>query len=508
MVRRCRDGHYICGPPAGTGVTLAMLLIRSAPRRLVAAAIVAFFSLGCAGLEASSHQVESAHVENSHLLQVGEHATVVYAHDFVVSGTGSLTDPWVGKDGAGGIRDAIASVPEAKAVHVVCSKGVYEISHVLQLRANSSVAGAGMNDTVLLHTPFTRYGSFGSMAAGSGLRDLTMDGNRWAPTSAGLCVGGMRLDGAAISVMSVRVQNFGCAAFSPTQDADGLSITDCVSVDSHYFVWAEATCGYASHRYLRNQVFTTRPDPKNRSNAFELDNGNGDGLLNCTIPTTASERLARRNVLANNTIVNFMWQGIAIARMRGFELVDNTILSGELSIPGGNGIHIEHDSGDILVQGNTVTQPVSEPIWISASGNITVVGNTVSMANCTKDCVQVCTQPHDETAPLGPLAGTGGMMISGNTLSGCRAGINVWGSGTAGLTGVPTPYNIILCNASASNFAAVSLCVLLCACLTATCKTNQQNSVRTSFALNAHLMFLRYVDTHIYNYTHQCCTDP
>ena len=192
---------------------VAMLLIRSAPRRLVAAAIVAFFSVGCAGLEASSHQVESVQVENSHLLQVGEHATVVYAHDFVVSGTGSLTDPWVGKDGAGGIRDAIASVPEAKAVLVVCSKGVYEISRVLQLRANSSVAGAGMNDTVLLHTPFTRYGSFGSMADGSGLRDLTMDGNRWAPASAGLCVGGMRLDGAAISVMSVRVQNFGCAAF-------------------------------------------------------------------------------------------------------------------------------------------------------------------------------------------------------------------------------------------------------------------------------------------------------
>eukprot|EP01043_Picozoa_sp_COSAG02_P046216 COSAG02_NODE_4305_length_5528_cov_18.902376_1_plen_233_part_10 len=183
-------------------------------------------------------------------IRTEDERTVVHAHGFVASGTGSLTDPWIGKDGAGGIRDAIASVPYGKAVLVMCSKGVYQISHTLQLRANSSVAGVGMNETVLLHTPFTSYGDFGSMATGSALWNLTLDGNRWAPTSAGLCVGGVALHGPAISVMSVRVQNFGCAAFSPSRDADGLSIVDCVSVDSHYFVWAEATCGYGGHRYL------------------------------------------------------------------------------------------------------------------------------------------------------------------------------------------------------------------------------------------------------------------
>ena len=369
--------------------------------------------------------------------------SIVHARDFVKSGSGTRLDPWVGADGAGGIRDAIASVPTGK-VRVLCAAGFFEVSSVLKIRADAEVFGAGMNDTTLLHTPFTTYSSFGSLEAGCTLANLTLDGNRWAPTASDLCVGGIALQAPDISVRRVRAKNFACAAFSPSRHSDDLEITDCVSIDNHYFVWAEATCGYAGHRYLRNSIATTRSDAKNRSNAFELDNGNADGLLNCTAPATAAERHARRNIVAGNRITNFIWQGIAIARMHGFEVSDNLILAGELSLPGGNGIHVEHNSGDINISGNTVTQPQSEPIWIAASANVSVAHNTVAMANCSKDCVQVCTQPHRQAVPEGhadPL--DTGIRIVGNTLSGCRSGVNVWGNGSAGLFGVAIEGNEI-----------------------------------------------------------------
>ena len=87
--------------------------------------------------------------------------SIVHARDFVKSGSGTRLDPWVGADGAGGIRDAIASAPTGK-VRVLCAAGFFEVSSVLKIRADTEVFGAGMNDTTLLHTPFTTYSSFGS----------------------------------------------------------------------------------------------------------------------------------------------------------------------------------------------------------------------------------------------------------------------------------------------------------------------------------------------------------
>ena len=88
--------------------------------------------------------------------------SIVHARDFVKSGSGTRLDPWVGADGAGGIRDAIASAPTGK-VRVLCAAGFFEVSSVLKIRADTEVFGAGMNDTTLLHTPFTTYSSFGSL---------------------------------------------------------------------------------------------------------------------------------------------------------------------------------------------------------------------------------------------------------------------------------------------------------------------------------------------------------
>lgn len=380
--------------------------------------------------------------------------TTVYASQFIVSGNGTESDPFVGSDQAAGILAAANSVPHGP-VTVVVGRGFYRVSKPLHLRNDTRVVGAGKDATVLANRPFTPFASWGSLQAGAALANLSVDGNRWDKSNTGppCGFGGFAIVGPNVSMSRVSLRNMACGCVLPKLLATGLRIEDSVFVDCHWGIWAEATCGYASHWVARNTWLTTRPGGQD---AINYDNGNTDGVLDCPVPPTAKLRSEKRNRIVSNTVIASQKLGIAVARMGGFTIEDNRVTAPNATIRtcpyswcdpnGGNSIHIEHESFDIDIVGNRVEQggcerncSVGVGIWVADSSNVTVTNNTVTLMNSTRDCIQYATPVCDNGKPnhahdhCGPRAG---FAVKGNSVQGCRSGVNIWGNGTVGLRGV------------------------------------------------------------------------
>jgi hypothetical protein len=254
-----------------------------------------------------------------------------------------------------------------------------------------------------------------------------------------------------------------CGGVLPRTGSTGFQLTDSQVIDCHFGLWAEATCGYAAHLIARNRFVTTQPGVMD---AFDYDNGNDDGLLSCTRPSTAALRRQMRNQIIGNTVINSCKLGIAVARMGGFLIQDNYVVSPSPKMrdcsykwcdsTGGNSIHIEHESYDIeisnnrIVQGgNTNNSSVSVGIWVADSSNVRVTGNNVQLANSTRDCIQFaagfCTnpKPNHQGAHHDDCTARVNLTVINNTVSGCRDGVNIWGNGTVGIVSVLISHNSI-----------------------------------------------------------------
>lgn len=377
------------------------------------------------------------------------------------TGTGTESDPYVGDDNAGGILAAMRSVPSNQEVTVIVSSGYTRISTTIKLRPNTHVKGAGMNATVLVNKPYVHLNQFGVLDTNCTLRNLTADGNRFTPSrnQSKFDGTGIAIVGVSASISSVLVKNMVCGGVLPRQGAMYFHLTDSIVVDSQFGLWAEATCGYAGHLIARNRFVTIVPGAQD---AIDYDNGNTDGILNCT-PPSATERPKMLNVIADNVIVNSRVLAIAIARMGGFVIKNNFI-----SNPGpamrncqyygcnpiwGNSIHLEHESFDVEVTDNVVVQgcrqncSTSIGVWIADSSNVTVTENHIDLGNSTHDGIQFATSyctnkrpnhNHDHCTPRN------GVVIADNFVAGGRTGVNIWGNGTVGLTNVRIINNTLL----------------------------------------------------------------
>lgn len=375
---------------------------------------------------------------------------VVYARNFVSSGAGTEEHPFVGEDGAAGILAAMESVPAGVPLVVVVSSGFHQISTSLNLRSSTTLLGAGMNDTILTNSkPYRKMPSWGKLYAGVSVQNLTVDGNRYGdgvPIGQDCSFHGFEIAGAGVVLSSIKVTNMACGGILPHNAAIGFELSDSIVQDSHFGLWAEATCGYAAHKIVRNFFVTTRPGAQD---AFDYDNGNVDGLMNCTQPATQELRNRMRNQIIGNTVLNSCKLGIAVARMGGFLIQDNLVIapSPEMrdcsyhwcSPTGGNPIHIEHESFDIEIVNNRVRQggnctncSVVVGIWVADSTNVTITGNTVHLENSTRDCIQfaadICqnVKPNHQNAHHDSCVARDNFHVLNNTVRGGRVGANVW----------------------------------------------------------------------------------
>eukprot|EP00040_Diaphanoeca_grandis_P032528 m.197218 g.197218 ORF g.197218 m.197218 type:complete len:515 (+) comp32653_c0_seq1:165-1709(+) len=386
---------------------------------------------------------------------------VLRARDFVSSGQGSIDDPFVGTDGAAGILAAMKSVNYGIPVTILIDAGFSRINSSLNLHPDTVLVGVGMNATVLINKPYQHMESFGTLPEGAALYNLTVDGNRYNPMvkPTDCNFQGFQIKGPNAVINRVQIRNFACGGVLPHTTAQFFQLTDSMIVDSHFGLWAEATCGYASHLIARNHWVSTNPGAQD---AMDYDNGNADGILNCSTPATAAGRRQLRNHIVNNTVVNTNSLGIAVARMGGFTIENNLVIAPGPTIRncsynwcnanGGNSIHIEHESYDIEIINNRVVQgecssncSVSVGIWIADSANVTVEGNTIVLANSTRDCIQYaadfCTNAkpnHDHDV----CVARANLVVRNNSGSGCRSGMNIWGNGTVGITDVLISDNV------------------------------------------------------------------
>ena len=336
------------------------------------------------------------------------------ASAFVSSGDGTAAHPWQGRRGGAGVLEAISSLRPGTApcAVIVCARGHYALSAPLDLPQGVSVVGAGMNSTLFHKVGDSRLGS---MQARSSVRNASF-----------LASGGdgFQVDGPDCAACGVSLSNVFLNGFRLANEATFFSLVDSSLSDVYYGLWAEATCGYAGHRIQRNTVELTRPAQKpGNGMGFNWDNGNSDGLLNCTDPDPLV-RAEMTNIVEGNHIRSFAQFGIAVARMHGFVVRNNVVLHGPHSGTGwGNAIHFEHECRDVLIEGNTAAHPVGGSISVTGSSNVTIVRNTVDIPVTKPKPSEACIIADNNRWPVVVV---NGLRIEDNTVRGCNVGINVW----------------------------------------------------------------------------------
>lgn len=335
------------------------------------------------------------------------------ASAFVSSGDGTAAHPWKGRRGGAGVLEAMSSLrPGTACAVVVCDGGHYTLSAPLDLPRGVSVVGAGMNSTIFHKAGDSRLGS---MRASSSVRNASF-----------LASGGdgFQVDGPDCAACGVSLSNVFLNGFRLANEAKFFSLVDSSLTDVYYGLWAEATCGYAGHRIQRNTVELTRPAQKpGNGMGFNWDNGNSDGLLNCTDPDPLI-RTEMTNIVEGNHIHSFAQFGIAVARMHGFIVRNNVVLHGPNSGTGwGNAIHFEHECRDVLIEGNTAAHPVGGSISVTGSSNVTIVRNTVDIPVTKPKPSEACIIADNNRWPV---VAVNGLRIEDNTVRGCNVGIDVW----------------------------------------------------------------------------------